>query len=235
MLAEERGVPNRLSLTPLNQDQILAWADSHYERTGEWPKQKSGPVREAPGEKWQNIDTTLRIGRRGFSGGTSLAQLLAENRDVRNQADVPRLSVDQILAWADTHKERTGKWPKRTSGPINDVSGETWGRVNIALVTGHRGLPGGSSLSDLLGRERGVRNHKALPPLTEEQILKWADAHKRRTGDWPKQKSGPILDAPGETWTGIDQALLNGRRGLSGRSSLARLVKEHRESLGVDV
>jgi hypothetical protein len=230
LLADERGVRHHLALPPLSKEQILAWADAHRQRTGKWPKQASGAVHDAPGEKWANIDAALGTGRRGLSGGSSLAHLLAEERAVRNQARLPPLRTDEILAWADAHHHHTGKWPKRTFGPIHESPGETWSRIDGALVEGHRGLPGGSSLSQLLANERGVRNHLDLPPLTEKEILKWADAHKKRTGSWPKQKSGPILDAPGETWTSIDRALLQGRRGLRGRSSLARLIKEHRRN-----
>jgi predicted helicase len=32
---------------------------------------------------------------------------------------------------------------------------------------------------------RTVRSITPLPPLTEDQILKWADAHNRKTGKWP--------------------------------------------------
>ncbi len=226
LLAEERGVPNRLSLPPLNQDQILAWADSHFQRTGEWPKQKTGSVSEAPGEKWQNIDTTLWFGRRGFPGGSSLAQLLAENHDVRNQSELSPLNTDQIFAWADAHKARTGKWPKRTSGAVDSESDETWGRVYQALINGHRSLPGGSSLTELLGQQRGVRNHLNLPPLTLEQILAWALAHKAAAGDWPSHNTGQVTGTD-ESWKAINQALGAGRRGLPSGSSLKKLFDQH--------
>jgi hypothetical protein len=59
----------------------------------------------------------------------------------------------------------------------------------------------------LLARERGVRNLSGLPALTEVLILSWADRHKRRTGRWPTENSGPIADAPGEVWANINAAL----------------------------
>jgi hypothetical protein len=40
-------------------------------------------------------------------------------------------------------------------------------------------------------------------------------------------KSGAIIDAPGETWSGVNAALERGNRGLPGGSSLARLIKKH--------
>jgi hypothetical protein len=83
----------------------------------------------------------------------------------------------------------------------------------------------------LLQSQRGVRNIQNLPPLSEEQIMSWAEAHHRRTGNWPKKDSGSIDSTPGETWNGIHIVLLRGGRGLEGGSSLARLIKRHRGSV----
>jgi DNA-binding CsgD family transcriptional regulator len=68
----------------------------------------------------------------------------------------PKLTVAQILAWADAHKARTGDWPQATSGPIAAASGQTWKAVETALVQGLRGLPGRDSLVRLLRRRRGL-------------------------------------------------------------------------------
>jgi hypothetical protein len=107
---------------------------------------------------------------------------------------------------------------------VEDAPVEDWAAIDDALRQGHRGLPGGNSLAKLLARYRGVRNPAALPPLTEDEIRRWAALHAERTGAPPKYKSGPVADAPGETWAGIDYALRYGRRGLPGRSSLAKLL-----------
>jgi hypothetical protein len=69
-----------------------------------------------------------------------------------------------------TSTARTGDWPHRESGQIPGSLGEKWRRVDNALVYGLRGLPGGSSLAQLLAERRGVRNIRRLPRLTEEQI-----------------------------------------------------------------
>jgi hypothetical protein len=209
-------------------DQVLAWADSHHLQTQEWPGQDSGDVIDAPGEKWQNLNAALRIGLRGLPGGSSVLQLLAENRGVRNQSDLPTLTEEKILAWADSHRERTGQWPNQNSGSILEAPGETWTAIELALSRGCRGLSGRSSIAQLLNAERSVRNPKGLPALTIEQILGWADAHHQRTGHWPQAKSLPILEAPGETWRNVDAALRSGNRGLSGSSSLARLLNLNR-------
>ena len=114
------------------------------------------------------------------------------------------------------------------SGPLPEAPGDSWQRLDALLRRGGRGLPGGSSLAQLLARRRRVRNPAAPPPLSIRQILKWADAHHRRTGTWPKADSGPIPEAPGETWTAVAHALQRGTRSLSGHSSLARLLAAHR-------
>jgi hypothetical protein len=228
LLAKHRGYRNRLALPPLTIEQILQWADAHYQRTGTWPQQRSGPISEAPGETWSGVDVALAVGGRGRSGGSSLAFLLQGHRGRRNMSNLPPLSIRQVLSWADAHYQATGHWPKKDLGAIVGAPEEMWSAVDSALREGVRGFPRGSSLARQLAAERGVPNEKDLPRLSEQQILQWADAHHQRRGVWPKAASGPIADAPGETWEGITSALRAGFRGLRGGSSLARLLAEYR-------
>jgi hypothetical protein len=228
LLAEKRGRPNRKNQPPLTEEQILAWSDMHRQRTGEWPETMSGPVHEAPEQTWAGINAALHQGSRGLPGGSSLAQLLGQHRGKRNLANLPRLTIDQILTWADAHHERTGKYPAVQEGPVHDAPGETWSAINAALTNGIRGLPGNSSLAKLLAAHRGVPNQIDRPPLTIDQILAWADAHHQRTGEWPTRDAGSVYEAPGETWSSIRGALSQGRRGLPGGSSLAKLLAEQR-------
>jgi superfamily II DNA or RNA helicase len=228
LFAERRGARNQANLPTLTLQQILTWADEHRLRSGEWPQQDSGDVIGVPGEKWQNINAALRIGLRGLPGSSSLAQLLAEHRDVRNQSALPALTKEQILMWAEAHRERTGQWPNQKSGDVLEAPGETWVAIELALSRGRRGLPGGSSIAQLLDAERGVRNSKDLLRLSVETILEWADAHYQRTGEWPRSTADPIVDAPGETWRNIDAALKAGSRGLPPGSSLARFLSQYR-------
>jgi hypothetical protein len=65
---------------------VVAWADAHHTRTGDWPKHKSGPIPEAPGEKWQGVENALRLGLRGLPGGSSLYRLLARERGIGRDA-----------------------------------------------------------------------------------------------------------------------------------------------------
>lgn len=201
------------------------------------------------------MTAALSQGARGLPGGSSLAKLLARHRGVRNEKDLPRLSQRQVLAWADAHHRARGKWPTKESGPIADAPGETWSGVDMALRVAARGLPGGSSLARLLARCRGVRNRAlragcrglsggsslarlldkfrhvpnlhGLPRLSVKAILAWADAHHRRTGQWPNRKSGIIPGTRSTTWSAVYSALLNGGRGLTAATSLSRLLKEH--------
>ncbi len=168
----------------------------------------------------------LRHGWRELPGGSSLAKLLAENRGVRNTWTCPDLSVAQILVWVDAHRERTGQWPNLTTGTVFDAPMETWRAIDHALKRGGRGFPGDQSLAKLIAAERGARNQVNVPKLNRKGILNWVDAHHRRTGEWPTQDSGPIHEAPGETWAAVDAALLLGNRGLPGGSSIARLLAE---------
>ena len=225
LLVKHRGVRNFKALPPLNIKQIMVWVDLHKEATNDWPNQNSGRVRGTD-ETWLGIDATLRAGRRGLPGGSSLSKLLAEHCGVRNQKDLPDLTTEQILAWMDSYKATTGDWPNPKSGQVTGTD-ETWARIQDSLFGGRRGLPGGSSLAKMLAEYRGVRNQKDLSALTVEQVLDWMDTHKAATGDWPNQHSGHVT-CTDETWAGINTALQRGRRGLPGGSSLCKLLAEHR-------
>ncbi len=239
LLAQHRGARHQDLLPKLSIEQILAWADEHFGRTGQWPRKDSGEVHAAPGETWSAVNRALFVGRRGLpaSDGLTLARLLAEQRNVPHPEQKPPLTIPQILAWADAHCERTGTWPVSNSGAIFDCPDETWAAVDHSLREGLRGQPGGSSLPALLAAHRGrpipkrphpYRNRNHLPRLTTQEILAWADAYYQRTGRWPTAKTGPIPEASGETWLAVIKALSCGCRGLPGGSSLARLLNEHR-------
>lgn len=201
--------------TILHITEILAWADAFQDRWGRWPKRTDGRIPGTPDLTWCGIDQALAKGHRGLLPGSSLARLLHEHRGVRHRNQLPRLTHRAILGWADTHRERTGEWPNCWSGPIQGAAGETWLGIDKALRAGRRGLPGGSSLGLLLAARLGVRNNTNVPSLRPSQVLSWVDAHRRRTGKWPTRKSGRILLSGGETWGGVDAALVAGSRGLA--------------------
>lgn len=231
LLTQYRGVQYpRLLKSRLTIKQILAWADDYHRRTGRWPgKDIKTPV-GADGLTWHAIDQALMLGNRGLSGHMSLADLLLERRGRRHRDRLSNLSPKQILAWADEYHRRIGRWPNRNSGPIPQAPtpGETWEIVNFALLRRRRGLRQKSSLAGLLVERRGARFRGRQPKLMERTILLWARAYARRHGQWPTVYSGPVDDAPGESWRAVNRALGRGGRGLLGGSSLARLIAGRR-------
>src|SRR5262249_14050324 len=161
----------------------------------------AGAIDEAAGETWREVDRALRFGLRGLPGYSTLARLVARAREVDGwKPDRSPLSVRQILEWAEAHRARTGDWPDRYSGPVPERRGETWFKVDTALRRGWRRLRGGSTLGRLIAQHRRALERRDRPPLSEEQILAWADAHHARTGKWPTILSGPVPEAPGDTW-----------------------------------
>jgi hypothetical protein len=61
---------------------------------------------------------------------------------------LPRLTIERILAWAEAHHRRTGKWPTQST-PLHGVRGTKWSAVDVALARGYHGLPGGTTLRQL--------------------------------------------------------------------------------------
>jgi len=78
--------------------QIVAWADAHRERTGEWPQTDSGFIPESPGDRWANLDAALRMGLRGLPSGWSLARLLAHDRGSAGAPALPCNTSVQVRA-----------------------------------------------------------------------------------------------------------------------------------------
>jgi hypothetical protein len=226
LLVEHRGIRSMHYAPPLKIRQILAWADAFHARNGRWPAASSGPVTDAPGETWIAINYALSIGCRGLPGRSSLTRLLAQERSVRRGKVRRPITVPEILQWADAYKQRHGRWPAQTSGPIPEVPGESWNDINGDLLNGRRGLPAGSSIPRLLAEHRGRRNKKHPPDLTIPQILHWVHAFHTRTGRWPTVASGAIPESPGEAWCTVNYALNKGNRGLAGGLSLARFLRQ---------
>jgi hypothetical protein len=78
-----------------------------------------------------------------------------------------------------------------------------------------------------LEEHRGARHKQHRPPITDKDILSWADAHHRRTRRWPTATSGQIPESTGDTWLAVEMALLTGLRGLPGGDSLSRFLRRH--------
>ena len=176
-------------------------------------------ARELAGERAMAAAITTAIFKPKVAGG--FAQHGPRRRKKRWRLKPP-LSIPQILAWAVAHHERTGRWPGSQGDLVYETPALTWRAVNLALRSGTRGLPGGTTLARLLAERLEIRNSASRPRLTAPQILAWADAHYRRAGKWPNENSGRVYDAPFETWSGINADLHLGCRGLAGGTTLAR-------------
>ncbi len=226
LLFELRSVRSHTHCPRFDADIILKCADSYFQANGKWPNIKSGALAEYPEETWAGLNSTMSKGLRGFKSKTTLAKLLQERRSVRNRKDAPKLTVEKILAWADTFHQHTGSWPKCYSGHVADDQSESWAGIEAALSSGLRGLPGRSSLAKLFAERRAVWNRVSKPRLTEQQVMDWAKAHFKRTGSWPKVGTGAVFESPRETWNNISVALMAGDRGLPGGRPLARLLQE---------
>ena len=222
------GERHLLHHTPLTEEQILIWADAHHHRTGRWPYAHSGPVLDAPGETWLGISTALIRGFRSLPGGLSLSQLLIKHRGIRSTSYLPPLSIPQILAWADAHHARTGGWPDHRAGPIPESPDESWRKVQSALSNGTRGLPGGSSLAQLLAERRGLRNPQRLPDLSVREILAWADAFRAAHRLLAEANFRPHPRGPGRDVEHREAHPANGRSRPPGGSRLTQLLAQHR-------
>jgi hypothetical protein len=79
------------------------------------------------------------------------------------------------------------------------------------------GLPGPPEVGRLEARAQArLTGRVRKPPLSAEQILARADAHRARTGAWPSVTCG-AAGALGESWRGMDEALRKGLCGLMAR------------------
>ncbi len=229
LLAKHNVKRNPKGLPDVTEAQILEWADAYYKAHNQkYPSHESGEIEGSDGETWGGMNTTLGRGNRGLEGGSTLAKLLAEHGRKRNPKDLPDLTEAQILEWADAYyRAHDEKYPNQKSGEVEGSGGEAWSAIDQSLQHGRRGLENGGSLVKLLAEHRGIRNPKDLPDLTEAQILKWVDAYYRKHKKYPRRDSGEVERSGGETWSIINLAFRNGRRGLAGGRTLGKYLAEN--------
>ena len=103
---------------------------------------------------------------------------MRRTRRRRRRGSRPDFTAEQILAWADAHHRRTGRWPVTASGPVTaGPLGLNWRALDSALRLGFRGLEGGSSLARLLAEHRHVRNlcsfHRRRSRMTSPASRAW--------------------------------------------------------------
>ena len=188
LLEKHRGVRVGRGPPNLSEKQILVWADAHFAARGKWPTRESGPI-AGTRESWLSVDLALRTGDRGLRGGSSLPQLLARRRGVRNRLRPPPLKEKQILAWALAYCKTTGRWPSVCSAPIAGSRGDTWISVEQGPEIGTPGIarrskPGTTAADSRL------------------EIALAADYNNDHGPQWPDERSGAIPDTE-ETWRNV--------------------------------
>jgi hypothetical protein len=186
-------------------------------------------VREAPDMTWATVDSNLKRGGPNLPGGSSLIHFLRDQFGVWSSRGSRRLSYALIIKWADEHYARTGKWPIVMAGKIHRHPQETWAAINEALRHGRRGLPGGTTLSQLLIEQRGASYSPMVANMNVKQILAWADDYHRLYRRWPTAKSGRVPQAK-MSWAHIDRRLRLGGQGLPGGNSLSNILATRRKA-----
>jgi hypothetical protein len=148
----------------LTTSKILAWAGAYFEKHGRWPNSRKRENPGSEGKSWRAIDNALKCGLYGLPAGSSLSQFLKEHGKVKRD----KLTTSEILAWADAYLEKRGRWPNSREGEIPDSQGMTWRAIDEALQRGRYGLPGRSSLAQLLKEhgkvEKGKTRRDAFDP-----------------------------------------------------------------------
>jgi hypothetical protein len=146
-----------------------------------------------------HVVEAMRKGRTGKPISEETRRNLSEAQRARQRDD----------AWSGEEDELA-----RTLRP--EQAAEATGRTQTAVYARRRvlGLPDGRAGKPPRG-----------PLLSEAQILAWARAYRRQRGRWPSAESPPVGLPDGESWKHLDNCLRRGRRGLTGGSSLSRLLR----------
>ena len=191
---------------------------------GSWPTASSGRVRATASERWRAIDEALRYGRRGLPGGSSLGLLLAAHRGLPPPTNRQPLTVEQILRWADAHRQRTGQWPSEASGSVPRPLRRTGGSSTPLFVWGHvRCRQALAWPSPFRGEGRSQPHQFAAPDHRADLAL----------GRRPPPAHWPVARPDFRTRCGVSRgklgpltlAVRNGYRGLPRGSTLHSLLE----------
>ena len=138
------------SISPEDDDGIRReWADRAYGLRGSQDDYVRVMESDEPEEEYHAIER--EFGREeGVEPGRT-AGFDHGGRGAKMPTDIPPLSIDEIVEWAQAYKEEHNKWPRASSGLVEGVPHKmTWAMVNSALSKGLGGLSGGSSLAEML-------------------------------------------------------------------------------------
>jgi len=163
-------------------------------------------------------------------GGRTLSLYLREisGGDLTYGPKKRHLTFKQLLGWIDSHHMRTGEWPHIESGRVAEAPDLAWATIHARLKKGDVEGARERSLTRILRDHRGIWDSRGSVRLSPALVLKWADQHFARTGEWPITLSGPVQGRKGEMWCNIDVAMRNARRGYPRRQSLSQLLQDQR-------
>lgn len=136
--------------------QIVKWMRLFRDKEARWPAQYDTTVWESPrtdvwvaveNESWTRLDDALRRGLRGLEAhkGSSLAKVKKQH----NLRDTILFTPILLKRWIRLYHQKEHAWPSIDSPAIwvhephegwQVVEGESWRKVNQALIHGTRGL-----------------------------------------------------------------------------------------------
>ena len=111
----------RMAVGPTAQSRSCFGPDSTTS-TGRWPKDSSGPITEAIGETWVALDRVLRLGKRGFPGGSSLANCWLRQK-MRMPDRIPVKFKGRDSKHYRCHKAGFVRGTRTTSGTVEHLCG----------------------------------------------------------------------------------------------------------------
>lgn len=207
----------------LSIEEVKKWVSDYIKENGIAPTSNCGSIIGTK-ETWRTVYSAFERKNRGIPHSASWTEIVG-----RKWAQI---SIEKVKKWAQTYFDLNGKWPSSKSGRdgIDDDSGETWMSIISSLRSGCRGVRKKMScIKELMTDE--------VPPgrpgkLSMELIKTWADAFFAKNGYYPLTRSGPVDEAPGETWRNIEAAMRKGNRGLP-KGSLTEFLRGKKYDLTI--
>jgi hypothetical protein len=159
----------------LLEETILKWADSHREKHGIYPVEKTaGIIPESDGWTWKDVDKALLNGSHGLpkrKPRDTLYWFLERHRKAHQVvASKSNLTVKKIIEYAMDFHRMHSAMPNAESGHIAGTHSDQWHEIDSALRDGGRGFAGGSSLSEFI-EEYYPKDFTITPVKKQENTL----------------------------------------------------------------
>lgn len=129
-------------------------------------------------------------------------------------------SLEQLRGWVKNHFNKTGKYPSKLSGNIEDTN-TNWNKISAYLNRNTKGLVGYKSLADYLFVEFGKINTF----YTLNEVENWCNIFYTKNGKYPNCDSGDI-EGQNIKWSHINDYFRSGSRGLVGYKCLCDFLEK---------